>query len=645
MLSANGRNHLWERYHSWMGAAFSGILIAMCYGFALRLPFFFDDLPVMTWVNHHDLVDMWTMSSENAYYRPLTFTVYKLGSLLPLGSRQAVLHAINLILYWSSATLVAHVTKLCGGSPEQGFLASTLFTVFPFMFLAIPWITAMPHVLATALTLLAVYAALRAERDNLAGWWGISFLATILAPFSHESGQMCGAIVGGLVLIQHGLRDGRRRVVGVVLGGLLSVAVLLLRSRIPGVSGGQLAGLGDSVQNSMFFLDGLLYPIAPIVGWLVHRKGGHDFTLILLAALLMCLLMTWLARRDRDWHWVARGLWWWLCGALPAAASIRYGKLYISPRLHALASVGTVMLWAHVVNRLGKVMRRPWGQRLVWIMLGGAIVTQNVAFLHRQKALFRPMHSLYQQVLGASDDKSNAPLGFVNLPSSLAWPTKTYALIQETVVFIPRYSNLGEFIEVNKGWRASDAVMFSPVLQKTQSVFGFQGSGIGWEEMRHYAIEHRTVWLSRHVDGRFRLNEVGSITSDASPSFADPLAEFEGGPTIESASARESQNGHWAITVNWLASGPVSGHIFVHVVDADESLVAQADGPALGGMVPIWLWESGDRIRDVRHITLPEGPGPFTVQVGVFDAEGRFPALARGLRYPDDAATITEIIP
>ena len=169
ILSVDSRYPLWERYHTWVGAAVSGILMAMCYGFALRLPFFFDDLPVMTWVNDNDLVDIWTTSSENAYYRPLTFTVYRLGSLLPLGSRQAVLHAINLMLHWSSATLVAQVTKLCGGSPEQGFLASALFTVFPFMFLAIPWITAMPHVLTTALTLLAVFAALRAERDNMAG--------------------------------------------------------------------------------------------------------------------------------------------------------------------------------------------------------------------------------------------------------------------------------------------------------------------------------------------------------------------------------------------------------------------------------------------------------------------------------------------
>ena len=95
---------------------------------------------------------------------------------------------------------------------------------------------------------------------------------------------MCGAIVGGLVLIQHGLRDGRRRLGGVVFGGLLSVAVLLLRGRVPGVTGGRLVGLGDSVQNSMFFLDGLLYPIAPVISWIVHRKGGHDFTLIVLRA-------------------------------------------------------------------------------------------------------------------------------------------------------------------------------------------------------------------------------------------------------------------------------------------------------------------------------------------------------------------------
>lgn len=77
--------------------------------------------------------------------------------------------------------------------------------------------------------------------------------------------------------------------------------------------------------------------------------------------------------------------------------------------------------------------------------------------------------------------------------------------------------------------------------------------------------------------------------------------------------------------------------------DVAHHLVAQADGPALGGMVPIWLWQAGDCIRDVRYVTLPPDGGPYTVQVGVYNGDGRFPAYVGGARCPDDAAPVATI--
>ncbi len=664
-------HHLWRQYHTWVGIVASGVLVAVGYGFSLQLPFFFDDLPIMTWLRHRNLMDVWRLSSENAYYRPLAFTVYKLGHLFPLGARQVVLRAVNLTVHWANGILIMQVVKLYDKSPGatiKAVLASVLFVVFPFVFLAIPWITALSHPLVTMLTLLAVYAALRAERcdhdTGATGWWGLSLLATTLAPFAHESGPMCSVIVGGLVVIQYGVRSGRRRITGIVLGGLLNVGGVLLRNYVPGVGEMQLAGLSDCTQNIMFFLHGLLYPVAPVIGWLVHRQGGHDLTLVKVATACLCLLLVWLAQRSRDWRWIARNLWWWACGALPAVVSLRFGDLYISPRLHALSSPGVVMLWAYIIFELGKLVRHAWGRRLVWGLLAGAIVIQNVAFLNRQRVLFMSLNHVYRHVLEAAEDENNAPLGFVNLPGSLAWQDKTYALILENVMFVPWYSSVGEFIEVNQGWRASDTVAYSPVIQDTEQVFGLQGAGIDWEQMRQFAIEHRTVWLTHYSllptsyslplpfsqggagrGGQFVLNQVGTITTGNLPTSTEPLVKFEDGPVIESASVQKIQNEDWAVTLTWLASGPVDGEIFVHVHDADNGVVAQADGPALGGMVPIWLWQSGDRIYDMRHITLPEGTGPYTVQVGVYNADGRFPAFVNDARCPDDSAQVATIVP
>jgi len=193
----------WKQHHTWIGAAITGLLVMGCYGFALRLPFFFDDLPIMTWLKNHTWADIW-LSSENAYYRPLAFTIFKLGCLFPQGVRQIVLHSVNLLFHWASAVLVMQVVKLCGRDAKQALLASALFVLFPFIYLAVPWVTALCHLAVVLLTLLAVYAALRAEHDDTIGWWALSLSATALTLFAHESGVVCCAIVGGILLVQRG---------------------------------------------------------------------------------------------------------------------------------------------------------------------------------------------------------------------------------------------------------------------------------------------------------------------------------------------------------------------------------------------------------------------------------------------------------
>ena len=298
------------------------------------------------------------------------------------------------------------------------------------------------------------------------------------------------------------------------------------------------------------------------------------------------------------------------------------------------------MLWAGVVVKLGEAMRTPWGRRLAQITLAGAIIAQSVISITRQRELFISLNGTYRTVLEAAQNEENSPLGFVNLPAWLAVPNQTYAMVHEGVVFVPPYSNITEFIEVNGAWREADTVMYPPVLQETDLVYGFMGDGLDWEHMRQFAIDHHTVWLTRYTDRRFVLQYVGTIAPNASPSPGEPLVRFEDGPVIESASVQETKENHWAVTITWLASGPVQGKTFVHIRDADQNMVAQADGPALGGMIPPWIWQSGDRIQDVRHIALPKDTGPYTVQVGLFHEGTRFPAFMHGVRCLEDAAQI-----
>ena len=183
------------------------------------------------------------------------------------------------------------------------------------------------------------------------GWWIASLVATGLAPFAHESGLVCGAIVGGLVLLRSGRGWSWRRGSWSVGGVALNVGALVLRGLVPGTGAFSPAGLESPVENALFGLHGLIYPLGTVIGWSV-RRGGHDLALVGSAAGLCVLLWASLAWRTRSWRWIARALWWWGCASLPSLLAFRYGALVNSPRFYALPAVGIVMLWAGTIARL-----------------------------------------------------------------------------------------------------------------------------------------------------------------------------------------------------------------------------------------------------------------------------------------------------
>jgi len=433
-------------------------------------------------------------------------------------------------------------------------------------------------------------------------------------------------------------------------GILANLAVIWLRLRIPGVAVNESIQPGNWLQNGFFFLQGLIYPFGPLAGRLVFEEKLNDFLVVGVLALMLAIGGVGIALRSRDGKWLARGLAWWLIAALPSWLMLKFSYNYISPRLYALAAPGLALLWAELFTRLAELARGIRWQRIALILLGSALLIQNVDFLLRQRQLHLDLGGVYQAVLQAASDPGNAPLLFVNLPSWLARSQQVYPLSTDGVLFLPGYSDLAAFIRANSG-RAVQAstVMFTPVMQVTDDYFGRSGEGKDWESMRDAAAAARSVYLAVYREGRFQVQVVGRL-EEAQPAPADhPQVAFEAGPLIMTSAARQVEPGRWAITLDWYARGSLADHeIFVHVVDASGQAVAQSDGPALGGMLPIWNWRSGDRIRDVRYVELAERDnGPYTVRVGVYATSGeRIPATSEnGAPYADGAATIVTLRP
>ncbi|MFN2109608.1 MAG: hypothetical protein ACK2UI_08110 [Anaerolineae bacterium] len=624
------------------------LLIGVAYGYVLNFLLFYDDLPVMSWLAQHTWSDIW-LQPEVGYYRPLTYMIYKFGMALPGKSGSVFLHAVNLMWLFLGAVLVCEVCWLCTEDVRQAGIAAVLYAVFPFMSKAIPWITAMVHPFVTVLVLGAVCCALWAEKATRPRWWIPSVLLTALAPLAHENGVMAGAIVGGFVLLQFWDREGLKRRLGFVGVGLcFNVAAVVLRSRLLPLSGMQPLTFAELYSKAMFFLHGLLYPIAPVVEWLVRTGEWHDFTLLIIAALLVVILMGMLARETRLWVWFAQLLWWWACAALPAALFFDFAALYVAPRLYTYTAASAVMLWATLIVKI--VDRLSW-RRLRWLALGlltGSLVFQNMGYIAKQRTLFRMLNPLYEKVLDVVADADHYPLAFANLPYQLTWQTQTYPLAQEGVVFVPWYANLTDFVAVNGGQALGDidVVVYGSILKETDPALLPDGDWLDVMETYPFARTQRTVWVTSLDEATMTLDlrEVGTVTAARTAPEGAPLVQYEGGTEIVTANAGWLAPDQCAVTLIWRSVGPVAAEIFVHVRDGSGALVTQADGPALGGLAPIWAWQAGDEIRDVRYIQLPAGSTPpYTVQVGIYTGERRFPAFGEVGRFLDDAATVVVI--
>ena len=87
----------------------------------------------------------------------------------------------------------------------------------------------------------------------------------------------------------------------------------------------------------------------------------------------------------------------------------------------------------------------------------------------------------------------------------------------------------------------------------------------------------------------------------------------------------------------------------MHAFDCGGKLLGMSDGPPLGRMFPFWLWVDGERVRDVRRISIADWPtdGCMRVEVGLFDVNSGVRLAVRGAdgRTRDNHALVLNVVP
>ena len=128
-------------------------------------------------------------------------------------------------------------------------------------------------------------------------------------------------------------------------------------------------------------------------------------------------------------------------------------------------------------------------------------------------------------------------------------------------------------------------------------------------------------------DSGLALSEVG-LNNRVEADFGGEITLLEHSPLPQSMVAGEIL----PLTLVWQASGDVAEDykVFLHLIDAQDNLVAQRDSMPVGGWRPMSSWSIGEQIQDNHGVltsrSLPAGE--YELVLGLYDASGeRLPVL------------------
>jgi hypothetical protein len=612
---------------------------ASLYGDALSLPLFSDDVLQIPWLESISWRELWTSPSPYHYYRPLWYSLWRMWSGLVGGLHPPGLHSLNVAAHFVAAWLTGLLAWAWGRPPGPqetshhpstsrqqltlfAGLAAALFATFPFSRQAIAWPGAVYNPLVSAMAagaLLAYDRGRRAHRHQTR-WIGLALLLAALAPLTYE----VGLLVGVLVVLTEGLgwlsrrwsqrSFSWRRVVAFT--ALLLVTLALWRTmRGVGVTRFGLK-LPDLRRNAGYLVQGLIYPTAPLAQCLAEWGGINPERCLWLIALPTLALLVWSGIRwNRDAFWL--GTIWFALFALPPVISMEADWFALAPRYLYMTAAGAALLWATAASgwlaRL-RPSRRPLGTGILLV----ALLTPAAAFVRDGLRLYGMVG---ESIWDAADIATRErPLLLVNMPMRITPQDRTYPLGFEGVTSLPMRVTAEDLVYVHTGIHdAATAIAFGVVAADEPPGYTYRlfGPQAGWEEVATAVRQGHTVYLTRYEAERIHLVEAGSASQapsgEALARFGDRVALLDTSCTCDAA-------GQVHLTAYWQveAKAKTDATVFAHLVDTDGALVTQADGYPLLHMLPFWLWEPGEVVRDVRHFA-PVSGGDYAIRLGMWD--------------------------
>lgn len=643
------------RWPLYLGLMAALALTLLLYLNTLSLPFFQDDVIHARWLSTRTALDPWLTAENLPTYRPLGESLLKLWYDVLGRHVPAVLRLQNILMHALNAALVALLALRFDGSKRRYLtagLAAVLFAAFPFAYQAVVWINVFFYPLGTLLMLLCALAYMRARTRGQRRWLVAAWLMCFLAPAEIEWGLMTGAILFGLeIMWWWQKRSARPWLPGPIVGLGINVIFFVIWQIVPKfdyASGMKPFDVEGLLQKSTYFLQGLIYPTAPLAVPLMNQSGLSDLDAVRLVALITLLpMIVLLVRRGRSWLLLGGVAWFGLL-ITPSLLTTDFDYVINSPRLLYPAAVGIVSVWAAFLAELMAAGRFQIARAALTLGALALIVAHNVSFVSTANRLYHlaeePVHALAAAARSAPADDA---LLFVNLPSWLAPVHHDYALGNHGVQFITGYAGINDVIAAYNGVdHFSRAISFTSLSSEVPYYFGLYGPKLDWPDLIEHLAQSGDVYLARYGPDRIRLLPAGRVTAVAP---GDPTARFGSMLTL-GATQVISRERSIEVALNWRIDQTPDQDlsVFVHVYGPDGALVTQSDGYPLLGLAPFGNWPAGQTLQDRHTLDWPDNApaGVYRAGVGVYDrgTGQRLPAVdATGARLPDDAIIIASI--
>jgi hypothetical protein len=648
------KDHALRFILSWWGLIFWSVLVvAITYGNALTFPFLADDFFQFPFVEEHSLAEIWQTAEGLQYFRPLTFTLWKVLKNVTGSHNPVLLHAFSLLLHLINGLMVGWLAgQLWSYQQDKNtwtawlrrYLAVTLYLLFPFSYQAVSWIAAVMHPLTTFLLLLSIIGYLKFVDTGKLVWAMLSLLVAFLAPFAHEIGIIVAPIIIAIEFLRTGTNNSLSWRIGRAALWLLPTLLwwFIWRS-VPAVNTGNLIadfGFTDLWRNSTYVLQAVAYPVTWLGTRLSQAFTPNEFIVVALLGVGALILAA--AIQFRGGQRMSLLPWFWISIAVaPAILFIPFRWFSASPRVLMIASVGIAFLWTDVVmivvenglmgkkdNQFGLIMA------LVLVL---AVISLSYVYIRKQTRMYRMAGDLLPQVaeMTRAANLAGDPAIFINFPSWLAPPQEDYALGEEGVLILGSYQELDGLVQVYSGRSGQiESISYHDIRAAVPYHVGVTGQGPDWNQQ---AMAGGQIFVTRYTGDYIKIQPAGLFVTNRSD--LSPLARFGNLVTLLEVEISENQE-ELSLGLTWLVEGPVDEDVtvFVHLVDGDGQLITQNDGDPLAGTFPLWHWSKGTIVKDIRF--LPHDEEANSILVGLYrrSTGERLPASnLAGQPWKDDA--------